>query len=268
MAARAQRAHQDAVVAPLVLGLAWFPGLLGRDAERLLRWGVAAYQQLGDRTQASCLIDSLGDRYYLRGALAEARAAFEQSLRLTESLDRPPVYTWDALVHLAQLAMGEREYEAARRLTERYLRHGQEAGDARCVIGALHLQAEVALLAGDRAGAYQAGMAALEFVAQLSADSCPWKQSSMHPMRAVLARLDRDTEQARLHTESAVAAAERVHSPHYAIKLLVAQAAYEQQCGEVDAAVGYVRHAQEIARRLGVPGLGVYRGVVADLLVA
>jgi hypothetical protein len=49
---------------------------------------------------------------------------------------------------------------------------------------------------------------------------------------------------------------------------LVAQAAYEQQSGELDAAVGCVGRAQEIARRLGLPGLGVYRAAVADLLSA
>jgi tetratricopeptide (TPR) repeat protein len=266
MAALAQRAHQDAVVAPLVGALAWYPGLLGRlaEAERLLRWGVAAYQQLGDRTQASCLIDSLGNRYYLRGALAAARAAFEQSVRLTESLDRPPAYAWDALLHLAQLAMREREVETARRLTERYLRHGQEAGDVRTMIWALRHQAEVALLAGDRAEAYQTYTAALELDAwHTPGGGCPFYQNEM---RAVLAQLDHDTERARIHTESIAAIAQRWQLPHYAIKLLVAQAAYEQQYGEVAAAVGYVRHAQEIARRLGVPGLGVYRGMVADLL--
>jgi hypothetical protein len=268
MAARAQRAHQDAVVAPLVGALAWFPGLLGREAEaeRLLRWGVAAAQQLSDRPLVSCLMNSLGDRYYLRGALAAARAAFEQSLQLAESLDRPPAYAWDALLHLAKLALRAQEYDATRRLTERYLRHGQEAGDTRVVILALGLQAEVALLAGDRAGAYQAGTAALEFDARhLPGSCCPVDQQHM---RAVLARLDHDTERARIDAAAAVAMAERLHSHHYAIKLLVAQAVYEQQYGEVDAAVGYVRHAQEIARRVGLPGLGVYSGVVADLLIA
>jgi hypothetical protein len=265
MTAQAWQHQQHGYTARLVARLSCFPGLLGTtaDAERILRWGIQAYQQRQEWENAACLLDSLGTYHYFRGAADLARRVWEESVRLAESLQEASPCAWDALANLALLAALGEEHDTARSLLARYMRYAQDAHDARTIAFAWRERGTCALLASDREAAGQAFAESRVVVER----ERPFHTSLVADgVRAAQARLVDDLARARQATEAAVAVATRLRSPYVAVRLLVDQATYLHQRGEREEARALAGRAAAISADLGVSYLHAHAAPIAALL--
>jgi tetratricopeptide (TPR) repeat protein len=269
MVAQAHRQQRHEYTEQLLERLVVYPGLLGTvgAAERATRWGIEAARQQGDWLEVAPLLDHLGLFHYFRGAFAQARRVWEDSIQLAEALQEShrtlPANLWDPLANLAMLATKAGEHDAARHLLDRYLHYAHAGNNCWIVALALHERGISALAAGNKQEAYDALSACLS-VAKAARPGKP----GLLALRTLAerARLEGDAAHARQFSEAAIAMAQSRYNPYDATALLVDQASYAQQHGDVEAARQLVRQAAQLAAQLGVDYVSIHGGRIARLL--
>jgi adenylate cyclase len=106
-------------------------GEYGGAEERLVR-AREGYQRLGDSAGISNILADIGEIYRLQGKYVEARAYYDESLTLSESIAEPRLRQKaraHALKGAGTVATWQGDYETARKLNEESLAIRRELGD-------------------------------------------------------------------------------------------------------------------------------------------
>jgi DNA-binding NarL/FixJ family response regulator len=150
----------------VLYALGWARALRGRDLDEICeRWAAASITpgHLGDSPDRIA-----GQRLLWRGEIAEARAALERLLALSDERGEMVSYFW-ARLHLCELALRIGDWETARRLLDEW----DETGDRQISPGQFYERC-LALLEAGRGNVDEATRWSTEAIAQAEAIGYQW----------------------------------------------------------------------------------------------